>query len=187
MLASADGLLQPASWPAKASLPVRICQRIFQASKNSSHHASGDFVRGLDVGQTFERPRKATPKWLLPRHFRRKAARRCTRRLEPASFCRSATSNIGQRWRLGNRRKCCGSALRARWPVYAAANAGAARSGSTQHDAACWDRHILHTRPIHASPGRRPKTLCKYPRCRRAPASETARTLRQPPLRRALD
>ena len=131
---------------AKASLPVRICQRIFQASKNSSHHASGDFVRGLDVGQTFERPRKATPKWLLPRHFRRKAARRCTRRLEPASFCRSATSNIGQRWRLGNRRKCCGSALRARWPVYAAANAGAARSGSTQHDAACWDRHILHTR-----------------------------------------
>ena len=145
------------------------------------------FRAGSYVGQTFERPRKTTPKWPLPRHFRRQEARRCTRRLEPASYYRSATSNIGQRWRLGNRRKCCGSALRARWPVYAAANAGAARSGSTQHDAACWDRHILHTRPIHASPGRRPKTLCKYPRCRRAPASETARTLRQPPLRRALD
>ena len=58
MLASADGLLQPASWPAKASLPVRICQRIFQASKNSSHHASGDFVRGLDVGANF---REASP------------------------------------------------------------------------------------------------------------------------------
>ena len=104
------------------------------------------FRAGSYVGQTFERPRKSTPKWPLPRHFRRQEARRCTRRLEPASYYRSATSNIGQRWRLGNRRKCCGSALRARWPVYAAANAGAARSGSTQHDAACWDRHILHTR-----------------------------------------
>ena len=145
--ASADGpLLQPASRSSKASPPVRICQRIFQASKNRSHHASGDFVRGLTWGgQTFERPRKTTPKWLLPRP-RRRQTRRCTRRLEPASYCRSATSNIGQRWRLGNRRKCCGSALRARWPVYAAANAGAARSGSTQHNAACWDRHILHTR-----------------------------------------
>ena len=73
-----------------------------------------------------------------------------------------------------------GLGLRARWPVYAAANAGAARCDSTQHDAAFWDRHILHTRTIHVSPGRPPKKLCnihatapadeppKYPRRRRA-------------------
>ena len=122
---------------------------------------------GVLRGGHIERPRKTTPKWLLPRHFRRQKARRCTRRLEPASYCRSATSTIGQRWRLGNRRKCCGSALRARWPVTRprtpAQRAPVAPSTTLPAGIAIYYTHILFA---HLPAGRQKKL--QYPRCRRA-------------------
>ena len=69
MLASADAPATARKSIAKASLPVRTRRRHVQVSKNRSHHASGDFVRGLDVGANFREASQSDAKMATPETF----------------------------------------------------------------------------------------------------------------------